>query len=201
VRPGPPPFDLGANRSICEDRRPFRLAGPITSHAYRWSTGESTQSIDIDTAGTYALTISDAAGLCIRVDSIRLSEAVAPVLPLWPARYEICPPQPEITLTAGPPDVYTYIWNNNSTAASRNINSTGQISVLLTTDSGCEGRVSTFVQPVSARFPCHRTRTASHLVSRAGWHSVASGLACGPFLFMEQQFDRIKPFCQCWWLV
>ena len=56
-----PTVDLGADLVICNGAAQTLNAGSHTS--YLWSTGETTQTIDITTADTYHVTVQDAFGL------------------------------------------------------------------------------------------------------------------------------------------
>lgn len=51
-------------------------AGSGTNYTYLWSTGETTQTIDVDTAGTYTVTIDN--GVCTRVFTAEVNYSVVP---------------------------------------------------------------------------------------------------------------------------
>ncbi|MGM0626402.1 MAG: gliding motility-associated C-terminal domain-containing protein [Bacteroidota bacterium] len=60
--PTPPEPDLGADQNLCYYDTPFTLdAGSYES--YMWSTGATTQSIEVSSPGTYSVTVTNASGL------------------------------------------------------------------------------------------------------------------------------------------
>jgi hypothetical protein len=73
---GPKP-NLGQSFSICDKKLPITLfsgvKGPYTNTNIKWSTGETTPSIKITTAGTYSVCV-DSAGSCTRSDIIKITD-------------------------------------------------------------------------------------------------------------------------------
>ncbi len=63
--------DLGNDTTICVDEILTLDAGPGDS--YQWSTGAQTQTIDVDTTGTYWVEVTNAAG-CTDFDDIIVTE-------------------------------------------------------------------------------------------------------------------------------
>jgi hypothetical protein len=66
-----PTVDLGNDVEICNGAAQTLDAGSHTS--YLWSTGETSQTIDINTADTYYVTVQDATG-CEASDSLVVTE-------------------------------------------------------------------------------------------------------------------------------
>ncbi len=62
--------DLGADTTICENETLELDAGD--GIIYQWSTGETTQTIEVDTSGVYWVSVSD--GRCSAYDAIEVSE-------------------------------------------------------------------------------------------------------------------------------
>jgi gliding motility-associated-like protein len=58
------PVDLGSNLTICEDSSATIDAG-IGYLAYAWNTGDTTQTISTQSAGTYTVTVDDANGCSV----------------------------------------------------------------------------------------------------------------------------------------
>ncbi|MEO6167710.1 MAG: T9SS type A sorting domain-containing protein [Chitinophagales bacterium] len=72
--------DLGADTTICADST-FVLSGGSSAFSHVWSTGATSESITVDTAGVYWVTISN--GNCSVSDTIVISEVpcnMSPVL-------------------------------------------------------------------------------------------------------------------------
>ncbi|MDD3860195.1 MAG: T9SS type A sorting domain-containing protein, partial [Bacteroidales bacterium] len=65
-----PLIDLGANQAFCDGESAV-LSAP-EAEIYLWNTGDTLQSISIDTAGTYSCTITDFNG-CVNSDQMSLS--------------------------------------------------------------------------------------------------------------------------------
>jgi gliding motility-associated-like protein len=60
--PTPPEPDLGPDQTICESNTPLTLdAGSYES--YIWSTGETTQTVDVNSTDTYSVTVTNTSGL------------------------------------------------------------------------------------------------------------------------------------------
>jgi hypothetical protein len=69
-------LDLGADQLICDSGTSILDAG-IENATYAWSTGATTQTIDINTAGTYSVTVTTAGGCCAE-DEITVTIASPP---------------------------------------------------------------------------------------------------------------------------
>jgi gliding motility-associated-like protein len=117
----------------------------LTSSAesgYLWSNGATTQSINVTTSGSYTVKVTNASGC--------LSEASAPravtvhALPATP------------TITAGGPTAFcdgdsvtltssagtTYLWSTGDTSQSIDVTATGNYTVQITNESGCQSAAS-----------------------------------------------------------
>ena len=71
-----PTVDLGADVVICNGAAQTLDAG--THASYLWSTGATTQTIDVNTAGTYHVTVQDATG-CEASDTLIATEKILSV--------------------------------------------------------------------------------------------------------------------------
>ena len=72
-----PIVDLGADTSICEDAMlPLDAGNPGAT--YLWSTGSTDQTIMVDVAGTYDVTVTSAEG-CATTDSISVGVDLLPI--------------------------------------------------------------------------------------------------------------------------
>lgn len=95
---------------------------------YLWSTGETTQTINVDAAGSYTVTIDDGEG-CSAVTSIFVQQSPdeTPVVSAS-AETTFCEGD-EIVLTST--EAASYLWSNSATTRSIVVNSTGSYSVTI----------------------------------------------------------------------
>ncbi|SDH04285.1 gliding motility-associated C-terminal domain-containing protein [Chitinophaga filiformis] len=126
-----PVVDLGADVAICQGSS-ITLDAGIANAAYgiRWSTGATTQTIDVTTAGTYTVTVSN--GICTTTDAINVTVNMPPVVNIPDTA--ICEGQ-SVKLNAYVQGA-TYVWSTGETTASITVNMTGTYSVDVTLN-GC----------------------------------------------------------------
>jgi large repetitive protein len=105
--------------------------------SYLWSTGATTQSITVSTAGSYSVTVTNASGC---------SGTSAPV-------NVIVNPNPTPTVTAGGPTTFcqggsvtltaslasSYLWSTGAVSQSITVSTSGSYSVTVTDANGCSG--------------------------------------------------------------
>lgn len=73
-----PPLDLGPDGFMCNEVPKTLIAGN-TAYTYLWNSGETTPDITVSSAGTYAVTKTDANG-CSANDEITLKDSCPPDL-------------------------------------------------------------------------------------------------------------------------
>lgn len=127
-----PVVNLGANYAICSGTTTTLNAGNPGA-TYLWSTGATTQTITVGTAGTYSVTITDPAG-CVASDAITISVNPSPTVNLG-ADISACADE-TVVLNAGNPGA-NYLWNTGATTQTINANTTGTYSVTVTNGFGC----------------------------------------------------------------
>ena len=130
-----PSVNLGADLTICEESNYILDAGNAGA-TYLWSTGATTQTIAVNTAGTYTVTVTTAAG-CDQTDAILITTNPKPVLNLG-ANVNSCVGN-TITLDAGNAGA-TYLWSNGSVSQTIQVTQTGNYSVAVTNALGCISR-------------------------------------------------------------
>ena len=128
-------IDLGNDTTICQGSVLTLNAGGIPGATYLWSTGEVTSSIQVISAGSYAVTVTH--GPCTVVDAITVSLNTPPVVDLG-ADITLCSGQ-TTTLTAGTAGSTT-VWSNGVNTTSITIGTAGVYSVEVTNAAGCVGR-------------------------------------------------------------
>lgn len=104
--------------------------------AYLWSTGETTQSITVDSTGIYGVIVTDANG-CQGAAAETVTVLPEPLPIITP---EETPPYCDgetITLTTVLNPGGTYLWNNGETTQSIEVTESGLYSVIITNIFGC----------------------------------------------------------------
>ena len=75
-----PVVDLGPDSAVCSDAIPFTLdAG--AGFTYLWTGGSTNQTLDVNTTGTYSVTITDG-NTCTATDDIDVTVNANPVVDL-----------------------------------------------------------------------------------------------------------------------
>jgi large repetitive protein len=113
--------------------------GGTSPYTYTWSTGESTQMIEILTAGTYQVVVQDANGCTVSLLSVA-ANIEGPTDTIAKTNI-LCFGGSTGTATSTPvggTSPYTYQWSNGATTSSVTGLPAGPISVLITDANGCE---------------------------------------------------------------
>jgi|GEM_PF-988174 len=100
--------------------------------AFLWSTGETTQTIDVSVSGTYFVTVTDPQSGCTDMDTVSVTINDAPNVNLG-GDQTVCD---DVTLDAGNPGS-TYLWSDGSTSQTLTVTASGQYSVVVTDANGC----------------------------------------------------------------
>jgi gliding motility-associated-like protein len=131
-----PVVDLGPDVAICGSEVVTLDAGNPGATTYLWSTGVSTQTIDVGTPGGMFIADvinTDGGSLqCIDSDTILVTAFPQPVVNLGP---DTCS-ETGIMLDAGPGNNYTYSWSNGDNTQTVNISTTQTISVVVQSGLG-----------------------------------------------------------------
>lgn len=130
---GPEPKITG-NFNICKGEEATLNAGPGFNF-YVWSTGQTSQIITTSTPGIYWVIVSDGSG-CLGRDTatVVLSNNLNPSIT---GKSAVCVGDSSI-LNAGS-GYATYFWNTGDTIPSIIVSTTGEYSVTVTNNTGCEG--------------------------------------------------------------
>jgi len=118
-------------------------------NSYLWSTGASTRTITVSTAGTYSVTVTNAGG-CSASTSVVTSLFVKPV-PVISGNAGFCTGG-STTLTANA-GYASYAWSTGSTAQFITVNTAGVYSVTVTDNDGCTGTGSITIAPFTSPVP------------------------------------------------
>lgn len=129
----PPPIIFGTT-AFCQGQSTVLTAQGIYA-SYLWSTGATTQSINVNIAGSYTLTVSDING-CIATETIVVTVNPLPV-PVITGNNFIC--QGTSTILTVTPGYASYIWSNGNFTSSNSVSAAGIYTVTVTDNNGCTG--------------------------------------------------------------
>ncbi|MBX3241695.1 MAG: PKD domain-containing protein [Chitinophagaceae bacterium] len=130
----PPVVDLGPDQTICSGSSITLDAGTFPGATYSWSTGATTQTINVSTANTYTVTVT--LNGCSSSDSKTITVNTPPVVDLGPDE-EICSGA-SITLDAGDFPGATYSWSTGATTRTISVSAANTYTVTVTLN-GCSG--------------------------------------------------------------
>lgn len=154
-------------------------------YIYKWSNGATTASITNLTAGTYSLTLTDAAGCSVALSQtlnapapIAITPTVQPIKCFGEANGAIS------TNVVGGTQPYQYKWSNNATTPSISNLAAGTYVLTVTDANTCTGTVS---QTLSAPAAISATPTLQHPKCHGGSNgsiTVNAGGGTSPYQFL-----------------
>lgn len=124
---------LGADITACEGDT-VELDAGSGKLSYAWSSGETTQTINVTTSGTYIVTVNDASCGSIS-DTIVVTINAAPSIDLGPDT-TVC--SSSITLDAGA-GMDSYLWSTGATTQTITATTSGSYWVTVENVNGCQG--------------------------------------------------------------
>ncbi|MEO8146833.1 MAG: T9SS type A sorting domain-containing protein [Bacteroidia bacterium] len=130
---GPTTFCLGGNVTLTAN------AGTT----YSWSNGQTTQSIGVNSAGTYIVTVSNTSGNTAVSSSVTVTVKSLPVASISSAGDSLCP---GTSLSLAAAAATTYSWSTGATTQNININSAGSYTVTVTNVNSCTATTSKFIR-------------------------------------------------------
>ena len=129
VKKALPTLEILGDTTICPGENTFLDVG--TFDTYLWNTGATTSSINVNTPGTFAVTVTEAGG-CPGSDAITVVELSQPSVSIG-GNFGFCPGA-STTLDAGIFD--TYLWNTGETTQNILVNTPGNYAVTVTNADG-----------------------------------------------------------------
>ena len=119
--------------SLCEEGQFTQLCILPGGNSYLWNTGETTNCINISTAGTYSVTVTYLSG-CTSVCSKIVTVTPTPVCVITCDEL-IC--EGDSTLLCVPVGADAYLWSTGATTPCITVNTAGTYSVTVTYPGGC----------------------------------------------------------------
>jgi len=136
---------------------------------YNWSNGGTNETINVTTAGTYYVTVTNSSG-CSSVGHIAVLAYLTGATPqiLTSGISNLCGGG-SATLWVGA-SFSSYIWSNGATTQSISINAGGTYSVTVTNSNGCPGTATTTIPIVGCNTPTSiSTLNVTGTSARANW--------------------------------
>lgn len=169
---------ISGNLFFCHGQNTMLTVTGDAANTYHWFDGSSASSININTAGQYSVTVTNADG-CQNTLTAMVSEynTTAPEIS---GNLTICENQ---TTTLRASGGSSYLWDNGSTQAMITVNVTGTYSVTSTNSYGCTATASAtvLVNPIPAvdilsmSAVCKNDNVTLIAVSSAGTYNWNSG--------------------------
>ncbi len=128
---------LIGNRSFCQGSYTTLSIVGNDNYTYQWNDGSTSDSINIYTAGTYYVSVTNALG-CSSSISASVSELALPT-PSITGSTSICQGRSTVLRATGGT---TYSWSTGSTDAYISVSETGTYYVTVTNQSGCSATTS-----------------------------------------------------------
>ncbi|MFN8359273.1 MAG: T9SS type A sorting domain-containing protein [Candidatus Kapaibacterium sp.] len=121
--------------TLCEGESVILDAGTFAK--YTWSTGETTQTITVKTAGTYTVDVEDAGGCKGKSQPITVTVSALPTPSITAnGKLDFCEGD-SVILDAGQYAQYT--WSTGATSRTITVKAAGAYNVTVTNASGCTG--------------------------------------------------------------
>lgn len=134
---GPSPTITSSNGDvICADST-TTLSAPSGYTSYLWSTGETTESIDVSSANSYNVTVMDVDS-CFGTAAIEIRMHASPLPRISPSGEVVICDGDSVIITA-PQGYASYLWNTAATSSSIVAKTAGRYSVEVVDSNGCKG--------------------------------------------------------------
>ncbi|MDA3821140.1 MAG: PKD domain-containing protein, partial [Bacteroidales bacterium] len=124
-----------SDTSICYGDTIIMSVALDSSYAFLWSDASTDSLLEITGAGSYWLEITDSLGFSIR-DSFVVVVDSFPYYANLGADVSVCEGE-EISLLSGTSEAVTYLWNTGETTSSKQIDTSGIYSLIVSDSFGC----------------------------------------------------------------
>ena len=128
----------GTNGTLCAGQTAM-LCAPSGNSSYSWSNGSTSQCISVNSAGNYAVSVTNGNG-CTSSSTQALTLSQIPALAISGSNGSIC--QGQSATICATPGLANYLWSNGSTSQCITVTSAGTYTVTATNTSGCSATAS-----------------------------------------------------------
>jgi gliding motility-associated-like protein len=142
-----PAIQVGGDKFFCGNSSAVLIADP-GFEAYLWSTKDTSRTININTPGTYRVSVTDGFG-CQGIAAATIDTIPYP-RPVIQGKTKLCSGE-RSNITPG--SYSAYQWSNGSTNSSIPVTLPGKYSVIVTSANGCKGVDTIAVQVFSNPTP------------------------------------------------
>lgn len=132
-----PGVNLGPDQNVCVGTTVTLDAGFINGATYNWSSGQTTQTIQPVSSGTYWVAVTDTLG-CTGIDTVIVTFNSLPSVNLGADKVSCA--GSFVTLDAGPNAGGTFLWSSGQTTQTIQPTITGDYSVTVTNAAECTDR-------------------------------------------------------------
>ena len=168
---------ITGNATICSGGS-TQLCAPGGYSSYLWSNGSTTSCINVNTTGTYSVTISDGIG-CSSTAFKTITAGMAPVCSILGAS-TIC--NGGTTQLCGPDGLYTYSWNNGPATDDPciTVSTTGTHTLTITNQAGC---ISTCTKTVTITPPATCSITGNTAICQGNSSTICAPAGYASYLW------------------
>ncbi|MES2515168.1 MAG: gliding motility-associated C-terminal domain-containing protein [Bacteroidota bacterium] len=129
-----PTLTLSSNAvTLCSGLSATVQANSNTAVTYSWSTGATNNTVSLNTAGIYSVTVNNACGNAS--ETLTVSAGVSPSVTASASQTLVCTVIPPTIVTATG-TAGTYLWNNGANTATTSVLNSGVYTVTLTNSCG-----------------------------------------------------------------
>ncbi|MBK8562299.1 MAG: hypothetical protein IPN76_02885 [Saprospiraceae bacterium] len=154
-----PNLNITGATQLCSGQNGTLSVNSNPGDSFAWSTGATTSSISISSAGTYSVTVTNDWG-CTGTDAVVVTSGSS-VTPTLTAPSSLCNGQSGTIQVTNSASFNDFEWNTGATTPSISVSTAGTYSVTVTAPGGCTGTGSVVVQSGSSNMNLAGSTTTS----------------------------------------